>query len=175
MSYMVVETTLVDGARLFSLQSTKDLQNGAVVGKGDLVTGEREIYNAIDDVTGGKYLVANPAWSYDDSRLVNQNEENYINKKGIAFRAYRLENDMKYKIYNIDETFSVGDYVKYNASTGKYEKDSSNASGLKVVAVEEVGFPYCIGSIGAKVVGDSGNEYGYATGAKATKYTIEVE
>ena len=175
MSYMVVETTLVDGARLFSLQSTKDLQNGAVVGKGDLVTGEREIYNAIDDVTDGKYLVANPAWSYDDSRLVNQNEENYINKKGIAFRAYRLEKDMKYKISNIDETFSVGDYVKYNTTTGKYEKDSSNASGLKVVAVEEVGFPYCIGSIGAKVVGDSGNEYGYATGAKTTKYTIEVE
>ena len=175
MSYMVVETTLVDGARLFSLQSTKDLQNGAVVGKGDLVTGEREIYNAIDEVTGGKYLVANPAWSYDDSRLVNQNEENYINKKGIAFRAYRLEKDMKYKISNIDETFSVSDYVKYNATAGKYEKDSSNASGLKVVAVEEVGFPYCIGSIGAKVVGDSGNEYGYATGAKTTKYTIEVE
>ena len=175
MSYMVVETTLVDGARLFSLQSTKDLQNGAVVGKGDLVTGEREIYNAIDDVTGGKYLVANPAWNYDDSRLVNQNEENYINKKGIAFRAYRLEKDMKYKISNVDETFSVGDYVKYNATAGKYEKDSSNASGLKVVAVEEVGFPYCIGSIGAKVVGDSGNEYGYATGAKTTKYTIEVE
>ena len=175
MSYMVVETTLVDGARLFSLQSTKDLQNGAVVGKGDLVTGEREIYNAIDDVTGGKYLVANPAFSYDDSRLVNQNEENYINKKGIAFRAYRLEKDMKYKISNVDETFSVGDYVKYNATAGKYEKDSSNASGLKVVAVEEVGFPYCIGSIGAKVVGDSGNEYGYATGAKTTKYTIEVE
>ena len=175
MSYMVVETTLVDGARLFSLQSTKDLQNGAIVSKGDLVTGEREIYNALDDVTGGKYLVAKPAFSYDDSRLVNQNEENYINKKGIAFRAYRLEKDMKYKIYNIDETFSVGDYVKYNATAGKYEKDSSNASGLKVVAVEEVGFPYCIGSIGAKVVGDSGNEYGYATGAKTTKYTIEVE
>ena len=175
MSYMVVETTLVDGARLFSLQSTKDLQNGAVVGKGDLVTGEREIYNALDDVADGKYLVANPAFSYDDSRLVNQNEENYINKKGIAFRAYRLEKDMKYKIYNVDETFSVGDYVKYNATAGKYEKDSSNASGLKVVAVEEVGFPYCIGSIGAKVVGDSGNEYGYATGAKTTKYTIEVE
>ena len=175
MSYMVVETTLVDGARLFSLQATKDIQNGAIVGKGDLVTGEREIYNAIDEVTDGKYLVANPAWSYDDSRLVNQNEENYINKKGIAFRAYRLEKDMKYKIYNIDETFAVGDYVKYNATAGKYEKDSSNASGLKVVAVEEVGFPYCIGSIGAKVVGDSGNEYGYATGAKTTKYTIEVE
>ena len=63
---------------------------------------------------------------------------------------------MKYKIYNVATTFS-------------------GASGLKVVAVEEVGFPYCIGSIGAQVVGDSGNEYGYATGAKTTKYTIEVE
>ena len=175
MSYMVVETTLVDGARLFSLQSTKDLQNGAIVGKGDLVTGEREVYNALDDFSKGKYLVANPAWSYDDSRLVNQNEENYVNKKGIAFRVYRLEKDMKYKISNVAETFSVGDYVKYNATAGKYEKDSSNASGLKVVAIEEVGFPYCIGSIGAQVVGDSGNEYGYATGAKTTKYTIEVE
>ena len=30
MSYMVVETTLVDGARLFILQSKKDLQNVAV-------------------------------------------------------------------------------------------------------------------------------------------------
>lgn len=175
MSYMVVETTLVDGARLFSLQSTKDIQNGAIVGKGDLVTGEREVYNALDDYTGGKYLVSNPAWSYEDYRVVNQNEENYINKKGIAFRVYRLEKDMKYKIYNIDETFAVGDYVTYNATAGKYEKDSTNASGLKVVAVEEVGFPYCIGSIGVQVVGDSGNEYGYATGAKTTKYTIEVE
>ena len=172
MSYMVVETTLVDGARLFSLQSTKDLQNGAVVGKGDLVTGEREIYNAIDDVAGGKYLVANPAWSYDDSRLVNQNEENYINKKGIAFRAYRLEKDMKYKISNITETFSVGDVVKYDASTSKYVTDPSGS--LKVVAVDEVGFPYCIGSAGVKVPGDSGNNYGYALGNKTTKYTIEV-
>ena len=41
MSYMVVETTLVDGARLFSLQATKDIQNGTIVGKVDLVTVER--------------------------------------------------------------------------------------------------------------------------------------
>lgn len=174
MSYMVVETTLVDGARLFSLQSTRDIQNGAIVGKGDLVTGEREIYNALDDTTNGKYLVANPAWSYDDNRLVNQNEENYVNKANIPYRAYRLEKDMKFKVYNIAETFSVSEYVKYNATTGKYEVDGTNASGLKVVAVEEVGFPYCIGSIGTQVVGDVGNEYGYATGAKTTKYTIEV-
>ena len=173
-SYMVAESTNLTGARIFSLQANKDIQNGAIVGKGDLVTGETQIYNALDDYTNGMYVVINPAWSYK-SETIEQNEENYVNEAGVPFRAYRLEKDMKYKIYNVDETFSVGDYVKYNATAGKYEKDSSNASGLKVVAVEEVGFPYCIGSIGAKVVGDSGNEYGYATGAKTTKYTIEVE
>lgn len=171
-NYMVAESTLLTDARIFSMQSTKDLQNGAIVGKGDLVTGEREIYNAIDDVTNGKYLVLNPAWSYNDDRAVNQNEENYVNVKEVPFRAYRLEKDMKYKIYNIEETFAVGDEVEYDSATGKYAKGTD--TGLKVVAVEEVGFPYCIGSIGVQVVGDISNEYGYATGAKTTKYTIEV-
>ena len=172
MSYMTVETTLVDGARLFSLQSTKDVQNGAIVGKGELVTGEREIYNTIDDVTGGMYLVANPAWSYDDSRLVNQNEENFINKAGIPYRVYRLEKDMKFKVTGVATTFAVGDEVKYDPTNETYVAGTD--TGLKVVAVEEVGFPYCIGSIGTQVVGDTGNEYGYATGAKTTKYTIKV-
>lgn len=174
-SYMVAESTLLTGAKIFSLQANKDIQNGAIVGKGDLVTGERSVYTALDDVTGGKYLVLHPAINYDDSRVINQNEELFVNEAGVPFRAYRLEKDMKYKIYNVATTFSVGNYVKYNAATGEYEVDGTNASGLKVVAVEEVGFPYCIGSIGAKVIGDVGNEYGYATGAKTTKYTIEVE
>ena len=79
---------------------------------------------------------------------------------------------MKFKISNIAETFDIGDEIEYNATSGKYQTGSS--TGLKVVDKEEVGFPYCIGSIGVKVVGDSGNEYGYATGAKTVKYTVEV-
>ena len=53
-------------------------------------------------------------------------------------------------------------------------KDTTNKSGLKVVAIEEVGFPYCIGSIGAQLSGDGDNTYGYASGNNAIKYTIEV-
>lgn len=170
-NFMVAESTLLTDARNFSMQSTKDVQNGAIVGKGDLVTGEREVYTALDDVTGGMYLVLNPAWSYENG-ATKQNEENFVNKAGIAFRAYRLEKDMKYKVSNIAETFAEGDIVKYDAATEKYVADPDGA--LKIVRVEEVGFPYCIGSIGVQVVGDSGNEYGYATGAKTTKYTIEV-
>lgn len=171
-NFMVAESTNLTGARIFSLQSTKDVQNGAIVGKGDLVTGEDQIYVATDDYADGMYLVLNPAWSYDDSRAVNQNEENYVNKAGVAFRAYRLEKDMKYKIYNIEETFAVGDVVKYDAAIEKYAVDSTGS--LKVVNVEETGFPYCIGSVGVTVAGDTNNEYGYAIGNKTIKYTIEV-
>lgn len=170
--YMVAESTNLTGARIFSLQSTKDLQNGAIVAKGDLVTGETSVYTAGDYESGDKYLVLNPAWSYDNNRLTDQNEENFVNKKGIAFRAYKLAKDMKFKIYNIAETFDVGDEVEYDSATGKYKKGTT--TGLKIVAKEEVGFPYCIGSIGVKVTGDTNNDYGYATGAKTVKYIIEV-
>ncbi len=170
-NYMVAESTNLTGARIFSLQATKDIQNGAVVGKGDLVTGETQIYNALDDYTDGMYLALNPAWSYKND-IIEQNEENYVNKASVPFRAYRLEKDMKYKIYNIAETFEVGDVVKYDAATGKYAKDTDGA--LKVVAIEEQGFPFCIGSYGVQVAGDTNNEYGYAIGAKTVKYTIEV-
>ena len=171
-NFMVAESTNLTGARIFSLQATKDIQNGAIVGKGELVTGKDQIYIALDDYTGGMYLVLNPAWSYDDSKLVNQNEENYVNKANKPFRVYRLEKDMKYKVYNIEETFEVGEIVKYDATTGKYTKDANGS--LKVVYVEEQGFPYCIGSVGVTVTGDTNNEYGKALGANTIKYTIEV-
>ena len=169
--YMVAESTLLTGARIFSLQSTKDIQNGAIVGKGDLVTEEKSVYTATDDYTNGMYLVVNPAWSYKNDRMTDQNEENYINKAGVAFRAYRLEKDMKYKIYNIAETFKKGDKIRYDAATGKYVADETGS--LIVVDVEEVGFPYCIGSIGVQLADDTDNEYGYSTGNKTIKYTIE--
>jgi hypothetical protein len=171
-SFMVAESTNLTGARIFSLQSTKDLQNGAIVSKGDLVTGETSVYTAGDYTTGDKYLVLNPAWSYDNNRLTDQNEENFVNKAGVAFRAYKLAKDMKYKIYNTGVEFNVGDEIEYDSTTDKYKKGTT--TGLKVVAKEEVGFPYCIGSIGAKIVGDSTNKYGYATGANTIKYTVEV-
>lgn len=170
--YMTVETTNMYGSVCYSLQSTADIQNGAIVGKGDLITGETSVYSALDDYSNGMYLVANPAWSYDDSLAENQNEENYINKAGVAFRVYRLYKDMKFKIGNVkDADFAKGDYVKYTG--GKYVK-STDATALKVVNVENVGFPYCIGSYGETINGDTANEYGQAIDTRTTKYTIEV-
>ena len=167
--YMVAESTFLPRSVCFSLQSDTDVENGAIVGKGDLVEGETSIYEAETDYSTGMYLVLNPAWSYDTSRMVNQNEENYINKAGVAFRAYRLEKDMKYKVYNIDAAapFNVGDGLKFEG--GKYVKDDGGSPKLKVVAVEDFGFPFCVGSQGTL-----NGDYGYAVGEVMKKYTIEV-
>jgi len=168
---MVAESTLLTCAHNFSFQATKDIQNGAIVGKGDLMTDEDSIYNALDDYSDGEYLVLNPAWSYDNTRIANQNEENFINKAGVSFRVYKLEKDNKFKIYNTPEKFKIGDFVKYDPISEKYVVDAN--SNFKVVDIENVGFPYCIGSIGAQVIGDEDNKYGYATGNRTIKYTIE--
>lgn len=173
LGYMTVETTNVLGSVNFSLQANKDIENGAIVGKGGLVAGEKSIYEATDAYTDGMYLVANPAWSYVDNYAVDQNEENYINKADLPFRTYRLEKDMKFKISNIADgvTLNVGDYVEFTA--GAYAV-AVGTTKLKVVDVEEVGFPYCIGSYGVAVAGDSTNKYGSAMDARVKKYTIEV-
>lgn len=166
--YMVVETTALHNSVCFSLQATKDVENGAIVGKGNLVTGETSIYTALDDYADGMYLVANPAWVYEVYKATDKNEENYINKANTAFRVYRLEKDMKYKVANIADgvELAVGDFVEF--TDGAYAKATSDTK-LKVVAVEELGFPYCIGSAGT-----ASADYGYAIGEVTKKYTIEV-
>lgn len=173
-SYMTVETTALHGCTCFSLQSDSDIQNGAIVGKGDLVTGEKSVYTALADYSGGMYLVANPAWSYKDSSSTDQNEENFINKAGVAFRVYELKKDRKFKIGNVPATVTLtkGDFVEYK--DGAYAKATADTK-LKVVDVEEIGFPYCVGSAGVVITGDSTNEYGYAIDTRNVKYTIEVQ
>lgn len=170
--YMTVETTNVYGSVCYSLQSTEDVQNGAVVGKGDLVEKEDSIYKAATDYSKGAYLVANPAWSYDDSSAVNQNEENYVNKANTPFRAYSLGKDMKFTIGNVkDADFKENEYVKFE--DGAWKK-SEEATPFKCQYVRTVGFPYCIGSAGVTVAGDGDNTYGKAIDTRTTKYTIEV-
>ena len=174
-TYMTVETTNLNGCSCFSLQSDDNVQNGAIVGKGDLVTGEKSVYTALDTYTDdAMYLVANPAWSYRDSSMTDQNEENFVNKAGVAFRVYELKKDRKYKIGNVPATVTLekGDFVEFK--DGIYAKATGNTK-LKVVDVEEIGFPYCVGSAGVVITGDSTNEYGYAIDTRNVKYTIEVQ
>lgn len=187
-NYNVVETTNMYGSKCLSFQATADIENGFLIAKGDLVTGEKEIYTAgIPTTSDEVYLVANPAWSYNNNSATDQNEENFINKAGIAFRGYQLKKDNKFKVYSTgitpvdaDTDLAVGQYITVDGTTYKPKavaaKPTDGFVG-KIVDIEEIGFPYCVGSLGQNVIigsGDKAVSMGYAVDTRVTKVTIEV-
>lgn len=183
MAYNVVETTNMYGSKCLSFQATEDIENGFLVAKGDLVTGEKEIYTVSAPTTSDEvYLVANPAWSYDDFATA-QNEENFINKAGVAFRGYQLKKDNKFKVYSTgitaEKELKVGQFITVDGSTYKPKAvDEKPETGFvgKIVDIEEFGFPYCVGSLGKLVeIGSEPKEsMGHAVDTRVTKVTIEV-
>jgi len=180
-NYNVVETTNMYGSKCFSFQATTDIENGFLITKGDLISGEKEIYVAkVPTDTDEVYLVTNPAWSYDDYKATDQNEENFINKAGISFRGRQLKKDNKFTVYNTgiasDVTIAKDQYITVDGTTHKPKAvDVAPATGFlgKIVLIEEIGFPYCIGSIGQPVINGS-DSMGYAADTRVTKVTIEV-
>lgn len=170
--YNVVETTKVSG-RCFDFIADVDIENGSLIAMGDLVDGERNIYKAKTPAAGDEvFLVANPAWSYDDSRTVNQNEDNFINKADKPFRAYGLLaiNHDKFGVedygitVNAGSEITVGDYVTVDGTTTKIKDVGTTAPAAtygfvgQVVEIEDYGFAYCtgtagnVGTVGKKVI-----------------------
>lgn len=159
--YGVVETTKITEP-CFDFKATADIENGFIVKKGDLVTGETHIYVAgVPTITDEVYLVANPAWSYDESSIINQNEDEFINKKGIAFRGYAMKKDNKFAVldYSIDTSnvsaLTVGDYIGADGTTNKLKDLGSSAPTMSSVGfigivrdIKEYGFVYCTGTAG---------------------------
>ena len=149
MAYGVVHTSNISG-RCFSFVNTTDIENGYLVSKGDLATGEREIYQAGFETTAPAFLVANPAWVYDDSTYAKKQEDAYINVANKAFRVYELNKYDRFKVSAVavdGSDIAVGDKVGMSA-TGKITKDATSAFEGKVIAVENYGFGYAVGSAG---------------------------
>lgn len=152
MAYGVVHTTNLSGCDNYSFQYTADIENGTLVAKGDLVAGERQVYQAVLDASKPAFLVANPAWNYDDSTYAKKQEDAYINKAEKAFRGYELKPNKKFAItsYSIvdGETVAVGDELGVDA-TGKLSKAvTDSALIVKVEAIDNYGFAYAVGSNG---------------------------
>lgn len=185
MAYGVVHTTNISG-RCFDFQATSDMENGSVVTNGGLVTGERNIYMANTPATATlatdkAYLVANPAWNYDDCSVMNQNDDHYINKAGMPFRAYELREHDKFKVtdYSIEKTadFAVGQFV--GLADGSHKLKASAAAPTdsafvgKVIAIDALDFAYAIGSAGtALTIG--GESMGSVVDGGAKMVLIEV-
>lgn len=160
MSYGVVHTTNLSGCDCYDFISADvDIENGSLVTKGDLMDGERNIYECEAPATATlkekpAYLVANPAWSYDDCRVTNQNEDEYINKQGVPFRVYELKPNKRYRVSvgMLTGTVEVGSYVglangAYKGAVTKTAPEGSAFVG-KIIAIDSIGFDYAVGSAG---------------------------
>lgn len=163
--YGVVETTFYNMMdRNFSMRSNVDIENGALVNKGELIQGNpypNFIYEGKVPATGTLdtapvFLVANPAWSYDTSRSVNRNEANYINVAESDYRTYELRILDKFAItdYSIDAIdgstpLAVGQFVGLQADSTKMKASAAEPSGSafvgKIVRIQERGFNFSVG------------------------------
>lgn len=156
MAYGVVYTTNLSGCDNYSFQHTADIENGTLVAKGELVEGERQVYKVDMDNKKPSYLVAHPAWNYDDSTYAKKQEHAYINKAGKAFRVYELKPEKKFAItsYSIEEgdTVVVGDTLGVT-SAGKLKKNEKSALQVKVETIDNYGFKYAVGSVGEVTTG----------------------
>lgn len=156
--YGVVETTKITEICYDFVNATTNIENGWVVKKGDLVTGERNVYTAaVPAVTDKVYLVANPAWSYTDIPS-EQGEENFINVANKVFRGYGLADTNKFgvKAYSITPVdastpITVGDYVGVDGTTmklidlGATEPDGDTRGFIgKVTEVYDAGIFPCL-------------------------------
>ena len=160
MAYGIFESTNIKG-RNFSFQSPNDVENGTLVCRGPMIT--KDIYQvafptAANMGTEKMFIVGNPAWSPDNSSIINQNENEFINKAGKAFRAYELLPNDKFTVadYSIDmggtgDNIVVGNYITPSHNSGKLASTASDtaldtcAFVGRVVQVKPQGNEYYVG------------------------------
>lgn len=160
MAYGIFESTNIKGKNL-SFVYNADVENGALVHKGELVTGSKDIYNAVvpmaNTIADTKvYVVGNPAWNYNTESVINQNEEEFINKAGKAFRVYELEATDKFAIadygitpIDVSTPIAVGQFVGLESGSAKPIASATEPTGSafvgKVIAVRNLGAVYHVG------------------------------
>lgn len=164
----VVDTSFLKGAIIRSMISDKEIDNGTLVGIGDLAEGEREIYEAVFDVKKPAFLVADPKGGAEDYTYAQKYDEAYhTNEACVSFRTYQLKPLYRYRV-SADITtdkLKKGDYVIADEN-GRLKKaagkdNPNNAFVGEVLAVDHTGFAYAVGSAGTVDTG-------------MTKYLIQV-
>ena len=154
--YGVFESTLITGRNFSFINEDTDLENGMLVHKGDMVEGYTEVYEAViptaASISAGEpvYVIGNPAWNYDNSSTINQNENKYFIPAGKVFRVYQLNVTDKFGIsdYSIQGTPAVGEYVGLATNSGfPVASATVPANGFvgKVIEIASLGFNYWVG------------------------------
>jgi len=133
-----------------TIKTETEIENGNVLKVGDLIEGEREIFEgsapAATDALSDIVLIASPEVMYDERK---RNLDEFINEAGKPCRGYRLH---KGDIFSVTKDAltgaaapDVGDYVELAAGTklnivaGSGEPTSGSTVVGKIIAVDVVG------------------------------------
>ena len=144
--------------------SDMDLENGMFVHRGEIVDNVQgnEVYQAIVPTAASinrnepVYVIGNPAWSYDESSIINQNEDKYFIPAGKIFRVYALNVSDRFGIadYGIEgygvegNEVEVGHYISLLADSVKPERSTSlpaNGFAARVIEIRDMGHEYWVG------------------------------
>jgi len=152
--YGIFESTHITG-RNFSFISDVDLENGMLVHKGELVDATKEVYRAIIPTAATianepVFVIGNPAWNYDTSSIVNQNECKYFIPAGKVFRVYCLNTNDKFGVadYGITGDPVVGEYVGLAPDSARPVASATRPTGAfvgQVVQIVDMGYDYFVG------------------------------
>ena len=91
---------------IYSVQdAAKEIENGMVGHKGDLVTGEREVYEFVQPTTASiaeqaLILMANPEVNYEEYKRTDASMLNYALPTGEVGRAYEVDRDDVFEVSN---------------------------------------------------------------------------
>lgn len=77
----------VRGVKTFSVLADKEYENGAIIGLGDLVEGEYNLYQAVPATDDNLYLITTPEVHRDS----NSSSIDFVNKEGSHMRVHQLE------------------------------------------------------------------------------------
>lgn len=77
----------VRGVKTFSVLADKEYENGAIIGLGDLVEGEYNLYKATPATDDNLYLITTPEVHRDS----NSSSIDFVNKEGSHMRVHQLE------------------------------------------------------------------------------------
>ena len=142
-----IKYIITTGSGTSAVKTETEIENGRILKVGDLMDGEREIFEgtapAADSELSEVVLIASPEVMYDERK---RNLDEFINVAGKACRGYRLHKGDIFSV-TIDAldaaaTPEVGNVVELQADT-KLKVVASATSGSttvgRVIAVDVVG------------------------------------
>jgi hypothetical protein len=154
---------------VFSFQSSTDaLENGFIVFKGGLVSGEKEIYTAVKPLTASLntesvYLIKAPEINYDESSYSKKQLGQFRTEANVPTRGYEIgKNDIIEISYDaltlLGADATVGNFLIAQNNSYKLAESASDAGtakfSAKILEIKTIGTLQYVGGNG-----QVGNQY----------------